>query len=176
MIRLSGSRWMASAAINSGLLPASMPKCQGFAGVEDLLDDLAKLVDLDRKHAAIHVAVPHRFDRLGKRLVDRFHAIAQQIMKTHGKGKVQFALLGLRHDLHQVDLLIVRPVGENDNVSLLVHGEISPAPPVHVVEGNSVFSAEVRHGRAEISAGAQKIQPTFSSMAKKSQLCLHCLG
>ena len=56
--------WIASAAISSGLLPASSPKWYGLSGVDDLLDDLAQLVHFDGKHAAIDVLVVRLADRL----------------------------------------------------------------------------------------------------------------
>ena len=55
-------------------LDAEVP---ALPGVEDLLDDFAKLVDFDGKDAAIDIAVAHGLDRVGKRLVDGLHAIAQ---------------------------------------------------------------------------------------------------
>ena len=44
------------------------------AGVDDLLDHLAQLVDLDRKHAAICVAITKLLHRRLKGAVDRLHA------------------------------------------------------------------------------------------------------
>ena len=55
-------------------------------------------------------------------------------------------------------------------MTLPIHGEIPLAPPVHVVEGNGVFSAEIRHGRAEISARCEKIQSPFSAYGEKTPL------
>ncbi len=53
MIRLSGSLCIASAATNSGLLPGLQTEMKLLTGIDDFFDDLAQLIDLDRKNAAI---------------------------------------------------------------------------------------------------------------------------
>ena len=46
------------------------PEVERRARVEDLLDDLAQLVDLDREHAAVDILVARFLDRRLERVVD----------------------------------------------------------------------------------------------------------
>src|SRR4029077_3212670 len=53
------------------------------AGIEDLFHDFAKLIDLDRKHAAIRTPIAVLGDRTVERAVEDFDAVAQQILKSN---------------------------------------------------------------------------------------------
>ena len=58
-----------------------------LAGIDDLLDDLAQLVHLDREDAAIMALVADLVDRAAERLVDRLDAVAQQILEADDERK-----------------------------------------------------------------------------------------
>ena len=103
MMTLSGSRWTASAANSSGLLPHSSPKWYSAPGVEDFLHDLAQLVDLDREHAAVRLLVAGLRDGAGERLADRLHAVAQQVLEADDQREAEALFARLLHDGHHVD-------------------------------------------------------------------------
>ena len=104
------------------------------AGVDDLLDDLAKLVDLDREDAAVGVLVPALLDRLGKGFIQPTDTVAQQIMATNQKGKTQATILGLSNQFHQVDFLALAAPGPHGGMARRVHNHVSLGPSLHVVE------------------------------------------
>ena len=87
-------------------------KMPALPGVEDLFDDFAQLVDLDRKDASVDVAIAHGLDRLGKGLIDGLDTIAQEIVKTHCQGEAELAAFCLRDDLHQIDLWSLDRLGK----------------------------------------------------------------
>src|SRR5581483_7883771 len=57
-------------------------KMKLLAGIDNFLDDLAQLIDLDRKNAAILVLVTELRHRLFKCAVYRFDAVSKQILKS----------------------------------------------------------------------------------------------
>src|SRR5262245_39838572 len=81
-------------------------KMPALSGVEDLFDDFAQLVHLDREDASLDVAIAHGLDGLGKGLIDGLDTIAQEIVKAHCQGEAELAAFSLRNDLHQIDLLV----------------------------------------------------------------------
>ena len=50
-------------------------------GIDYFFNHFAQLIDLDRKNAAILTFVAELSDRVLKREIDRFHAVAEQILK-----------------------------------------------------------------------------------------------
>ena len=105
-----------------------------LARVDDLLDDLAKLVDLDRENAAVGVLVAALLDGLGKRLIQATDTIAKKIMATNQKGETQPSILGLSDQFHQVDLLTLAAPRPHGGMSRRVHDHVSLRPSLHVVE------------------------------------------
>ena len=73
------------------------------AGIHDLLDHFAELVDLDREDAAIGVAIIRLGDGVGEGLIDRLHAMAEEILKAEDDRESEAALLGLVDEFHDVD-------------------------------------------------------------------------
>jgi len=55
-----------------------------LAGVEDLFDHLAQLVDLDGEHAAVARVVAFLVDGLAEGLVDLRDAVAEQVLHADG--------------------------------------------------------------------------------------------
>ena len=73
------------------------------AGVEDLLDDLAHLVHLDRIHAEVARAVGHLRDRLRERLVDLLHARAEHVLEPDDAREADLPLADVLDHVHEVD-------------------------------------------------------------------------
>jgi hypothetical protein len=105
-----------------------------LARVHDLLDDLAKLVDLDRKNAAVGVFVSALLDGLGKGLIQATDTIAKKIMATNKKWEPQASILGLSNKFHEVDLLPLAAPRPHSGMSRRVHDHVSLGPSLHVVE------------------------------------------
>ena len=78
-------------------------KMKLLAGIDDLLDHFAQLIDLDRKNAAIFVAITELRDRVLKRAVDRFDAVPQQILKADHQRKTEAARARFVYDFEHVD-------------------------------------------------------------------------
>ncbi len=111
------------------------PEMVRRAGVHDLLDHLAQLIDLDGENAAVNVLVGRLLDRSDERLVDRLHPVPQQILKPdhHWKCEPVFGTR-LRDQLHDIDRRrrILRRA--NRNITAVVDRKVSEAPTVDIVE------------------------------------------
>ena len=73
------------------------------ARVENFLHDLAQLVDLDRKHAAVWLLVAGLRDGAGERLADRLHAVAQQVLEPDDQRETEALFARLVDHGHHVD-------------------------------------------------------------------------
>mgnify|MGYP003704569235 CR=1 FL=1 len=72
--------------------------------VEDLLDDLAQLVHLDREHALVLGLVPERRDRLREGLVEQLDLRFQQVVDAQEHRHLQAALLHALKESGWLDL------------------------------------------------------------------------
>ena len=72
----------------------------GRTGVEDLLDDLAHLVDLGRVDAEVLPLVAVLRDGRSKRLVELLHAGAQDVLETHHARKAKFPFADVVDHVH----------------------------------------------------------------------------
>jgi hypothetical protein len=126
----------------------------GSARVEDLLDDLAELVHLDRIDAEVAGAVAHLGDRLAERLVDLLHARAQHVLEPDDAGEADPPLADVLDHVHQVDDRARLAHGVDDHVPLLVDGEEAGPPSRHVVVLRGAIDGPVRrrHGRRRVAA------------------------
>ena len=73
------------------------------AGVDDLFDHFAQLIDLDRKNAAIFVAITELLHRRVKGAVDRLDPVPQQILEPDHERKTESALARFVHHFEQID-------------------------------------------------------------------------
>ena len=73
------------------------------AGIDDLFDDFAQLIHLDRKDAAILVAIAELLHGGLKGPVDRLDAVAQQVLKPDDERKTEAAPARFVDHLKQVD-------------------------------------------------------------------------
>ncbi len=109
---------------------------KSFAGIDDFFDHLAQLIDLDREHAAVGIAIAELGNRRFKRAVDRFDPVAQQILKPDDERKTQSPRARFVDHFENVDRaagVLERP---GNDVAVLVDGEVVPAPAVDVVRGD----------------------------------------
>ncbi len=111
-------------------LDAEMPR---LTRIQNLLHNLAELVDLDREDAAIFCTIAHLTDRIREGLVDRLYAIAQEVVKAHDQRESEFALAGFSDHFHEVDLLIIA-LRINGDVAGGIDAEVSAAPALDIVE------------------------------------------
>ena len=65
------------------------PKVKLLAGIDDFFDHFAQLIHLDRENAAILAAVIEFLDRVSKRAIDRFDAVAKQILEANHQRKTE---------------------------------------------------------------------------------------
>ena len=83
-----------------------------LAGVDDLFDHFAQLIDLDRENAAILILVTEFGYRILKRAVDRFDAVPQQILKPNDERETEAALPRFVYDFEDVDRSRLFPEGD----------------------------------------------------------------
>ena len=86
-----------------GLGPGLQPVVVVLAGGDDLIDDLAELVDLDGEHAAVLALVALVLDRLGEDLVDLHDALAEEILKADDDLRLEAHAGRLVDDIHDPD-------------------------------------------------------------------------
>src|SRR5581483_4666491 len=72
------------------------------------------------------------------RLVDRLHAMPQQILKTEHERKLESLFLRVGDGFHDVDRGTML-LGQNLDVAALIDREITAAPTINVVERNRGF-------------------------------------
>ena len=105
-----------------------------LAGVENLLHDLAKLVDLDGKHAAIPALVIVFRDGGAEGLIDGFDAMAQNVLKPDEQREFQPARLGLLGHVRQIHRHAGVLQRARHDVPGFVDVEILRAPAMDVVQ------------------------------------------
>src|SRR6266403_371639 len=78
-----------------------------LAGIDDLFDHFAQLIDLDRKNAAIRTFVAKLGDGVLKRQVDRLDPVTKQVLKTNDERKTQSARARLIYNFENVNAAAV---------------------------------------------------------------------
>ena len=109
-----------------------------LAGVEDLFDDLAELVDLDREDPAVTAVVLLLLDGAAEGLVDLRDAVAQQVLDADREGRLQAGGFYLLDDVRDADLPVVA-FRVHAEVTLGVHGEVATSPSFEAVVFFGVF-------------------------------------
>ena len=125
-----------------------------LAGIDDLFDHFAQLIDLDRENAAILRAVIEFADRGLKRAIDRFDAVPKQILEPNDERKTEAASARFVYDFEDVDLAADFLQRRDDDVSLFVDREISTTPAIDIVSRDGCINVPFvfhflgrRHGR-----------------------------
>ncbi len=110
------------------------------AGVEDLLDDLAQLVHLDREHPLISSLVAELGDRAAKRFVDRLDAVAEDVLEADHQRQPQAPALRFLDDVDDLDRAALLLLRRDGDVALVVDVEVldAPAPDVVRLQGISL--------------------------------------
>jgi hypothetical protein len=78
-----------------------------LAGGDDLVDDLAQLVDLDGEDAAVGAGVALLLDGLPEHLVELGDAVAEQVLEADDHRGLEAHLQGLVHDIKHADAAAV---------------------------------------------------------------------
>ncbi len=109
-----------------------------LAGIEDLFHDFAELVDLDRKNAAIDAFVVVVGDRFVERGVEKLDAMAQQILKSNEKRRLEIQRLRVveRIDDRNRDTVFLQRC--DCQIAVRVDAEIAGAPSVDHVQRRGV--------------------------------------
>src|SRR5205823_6205263 len=98
------------------------------AVLDDLLDDRAVLVDLDRVHAAVLPAVAILANRIGERTAQQLDARLQDVAEAQQDRQLDATGDQLVDELLHVDLAEALTAGRDDQVTLLVDPEVTAAP------------------------------------------------
>jgi hypothetical protein len=113
------------------------------AGVENLLDDFTKLIDLEGKDAAVEAAIVLFGDGAIEGAVERLDAMPQQVLKTDQKRGGKTLRLRLAHDVddrHGDSFVLQR---RHRHQTLGRDMEIARAPAVDHVERERVIDAPI---------------------------------
>jgi len=103
-----------------------------LAGGDDLVDDLAELVDLDGEDTAVFALVALFLDRLGEGLVDLGDPVAERVLEADDQRGLEAHAFGLVNHVHQADVPIVGE-GLDLHKSLGIHREVIGAPALKTV-------------------------------------------
>ena len=85
------------------LAPSFKAEMKLLACIDNLFDDFAQLIDLNRKDATIFVAITKLRHRGLKRAVDRVDAVPQQVLKSDHQRKSEVPGARFVNDLEKVD-------------------------------------------------------------------------
>jgi hypothetical protein len=104
-----------------------------LSGGDDLIDDLAQLVDLDGEYAAVGTLVVLLLDGLVEELVELGNAVAQEILEADDERGFQAHADGLVDDVHDANLAAV---GERLDVyeTIGAGAKMAGAPAFETVE------------------------------------------
>jgi hypothetical protein len=122
------------------------------AEVEDLLDDVALLIDFDGIDAAIEALVVVLADGVGKGLVDAGDAVFEDVGEADEHGGLDVALAELVDEFFQVDLAVFVGVRVDGDGAFGGDGEVALAPVVDAV-GSGGIGGGPRGGRRRLGDG-----------------------
>ncbi len=94
---------------------------------DDLIDNLAELVDLDREHAAVFTPVAFLLDGLAEHFVELHDAMAQQVLEPDDHRRLQAHAEGLVDDIEHADAAAVGARLHAD-AALGIHGVVAGTP------------------------------------------------
>ena len=130
------------------LAPGLQPKMKWPAGIDNLFDHLAELIDFDRKNAAVFALVTELSNRVLEGAVDCLDAVSEQILKADQERKTEAALARFVYDFEDVDRPAVFLEGLGNDVARAVDCEVTAAPALDVVSGNRGFNVPLGFHRA----------------------------
>ena len=135
------------------------------AVLDDLLDDVALLVDLDRVDAAKAAVVAVLVDRLGEGRAQALHAARQDVGEAHQQRRAQAAVLEIEDQVEQVD---ARPLGAartDLDVAAAVHREETGSPGGDIIQLQTVANSPASHHRRAFSFSKKRPGLTTSITA-----------
>src|SRR4029077_2320627 len=141
-----------------------------LAGIDDLFDHLAQLVDFNRENAAIFVAVTELAHGSLKRAVNRFDSVTQQILKPDDKRETEPPIAGLIDNGKDVDgapVFLQRP---RHDVAGAINGKVIATPSIDVVSGDGGLDVPLSFHFG--SRRADKSQPHIESARRTCKPCL----
>ena len=128
-----------------GLAAGLEAEVERLAEVEDLLDDLALLVHLDRVDAAVAVLVLGLLDGVLERLVQLADAVPEDVGEAEEDRQLDAARLELVDQLLEIDVALA-PLGRMDlEVAGLVDREVALAPVADAVGLDGVLNLPLLH-------------------------------
>ena len=104
------------------------------AAAEHLFDHQALLVDLDREHRCVTVAVIVLGDRAAEGIVQLAHTVAEDPGEAQHQWGGEVAGLEALHDIVEVDLAARLLLRAHHHMTALVDIEVALAPSPHMVE------------------------------------------
>src|SRR5437588_1575485 len=110
-------------------------KVKRLAGIDDLFDHLAQLIDFNRENAAVFSSVVEFRNRVFESAVNGFDAVAEQILKADDKGKREPARSRLVDNFKNGDLTAILPERLGYDVAVSVDGKVTGSPTLDVVGG-----------------------------------------
>jgi len=116
------------------LRSALQAKTKRPARFQDLLNDLMKLIDLDRVDANVRIPVAGFFDRLPECGIEFCNAGAQKILEPDEQRKLDSLLPQILNDLVEVDTDGVSQVRAYCEMALLIDVEIGFTPERDSIE------------------------------------------
>jgi hypothetical protein len=115
------------------------------AEADDLLHDVALLVDLDRVDAAEAAFVRVVGDRLGERAREPAHAARHDVREPHQERQPEAALLELGQQLEEIDRRAFRAARRHLDVTAFVDAEEAGAPVRDLIELGAVLERPTSH-------------------------------
>ena len=106
-----------------------------LAGIDDLFDHFAQLIDFDRENAAVFTAIVEFRDRVFESAVNRFDAVPEQILKADDKWKGEPARTRFVNDFKNGNGGSILPQRLRNDVAIGVDGKVTGSPTLDVVGG-----------------------------------------
>src|SRR5207248_6016340 len=140
------------------------------AGIDNLFDDFAQLVDLDRENASIFIAITELRHRGLKGAINRFDAVPEQILKPDYQRKTESTVARFVYDLEKVDATAVFLEWTRLDVPCGINCKVTAAPSLHIVSGDSGLNVPL--GFHFNSSCGRKPQSAHSIRASNMQVHL----
>src|SRR5437764_411178 len=114
----------------------------GFAGVKNLFDDFAQLVDLDRKYAAVFALVIEFGDGAAESFIDGLNAMAKDVLEADEQRKLQPARFGLFDHVAELNGGAGFLQRRGHDVAGFINVKIFRAPTVDVVRLRAAWMSQ----------------------------------
>src|SRR6185312_13990597 len=145
-----------------------------LAGLRDLLDDVAVLIDLDRVHALVRALVAVLGHGATERFVELDDAVLEDVVEADEQRQVDAAAPHFVDELLHVDRRRRRSVGRDADVARVVDRKVTAAPRAHRIHlGRVGHSPAARNPKSRchfcLRASVQIRSRTIYSLARRDQ-------